>query len=119
MQLEFNCVQIYNFISDRKNLLPFNTKAMESQLSELGNRHSFIIRKLVRHNDITMAKPDTMIIYLNQIIPSHMIYIPPNVKIKETNGSKSKKVVSFGETLVIYNKTAKTKKISESDRIWL
>ena len=54
-----------------------------------------------------MAKPDTMIIYLNQITPSHMIYIPPNVKTKEANGSKSRKVLSIGETLVIYNKTAK------------
>ena len=117
MQLEFNCVQIYNFISDRKNLMPFNAKAIESQLGGLGNRHSFIIRKLVRHNDITMAKPDTIITYLNQIIPSHMIYIPPNVKIREANGSKSKKVLSFGEMLVIYNKIAKTKKITESDKM--
>lgn len=66
-----------------------------------------------------MAIPDTMIIYLNQITPSHIIYIPPNVKTNEAKGSKSRKALSVGETLVIYNKIAKTKKTTESDRMWL
>ena len=57
----------------------------------------------------TMAIPDNMITYLNQITPFHNTYIPPKVSTKEANGSKIRKYVNLSEILVIYNKDPKTK----------